>query len=277
MKILIAELPKACALCEGPHFKLSPDEESEEYRRKTPFLTQHFYEIYHVLKKSSIKDPRFYSLLYPLLSLCSIPLLTYFWQGQSLLNLGRLTDYLFIGINAIGGLAGFFPEKFLSLKKRDIPKSETIHDFAGHHPQCERYVNHVIHLKGHVFCAGCTGLTIGALVSILIFIYYLIMGWDFNVTVTFWIGFFLVAAGVLQHLIDFDNPMIHSLLNIIFVFGVALLRIGLRMLNDGSVLDFYFLFLTLYWIDSRIKLSEIDHILVCSKCVKEGCSTRLNK
>jgi hypothetical protein len=277
LKFLIFEPSKAQVDSEEHHISVRSGEEREEYRRKTNFLIQAFYEAYHKLIKLSVDDPRFYPLLYPLLSLCSIPLLTYFWQGQPLLNLGRLTDYLFIGINIIGGLAGIFPEMFLILKKKNISKSETIHDFAGHHPQCERYVNHVIPLKGHILCAGCAGLTIGALFSILTSLYYLIMGWGYNVTPTFWIGFLLVAAGILQHLIDFDNPIIHSLLNIIFVFGDALLRIGLRLLNGGSILDFYYLFLTLYWIDSRIKLSEIDHILVCASCVKEGCSNRLNK
>lgn len=43
--------------------------------------------------------------------------------------------------------------------------NKTMVSIRGHHPDCGNYSAHVFHIGGKYFCAGCTGLVLGAIMT----------------------------------------------------------------------------------------------------------------
>ena len=82
----------------------------------------------------------------------------------------------------------------------------------------------------------------------------------------FWVGVVFIVLGVFQHSIDNDRPVIHSILNILLVIGVAFTRTAAHTINGGAIVDFYALVFTLYIILIRIELSQNDHFMICESC-----------
>ena len=88
--------------------------------------------------------------------------------------------------------------------------------------------------------------------------------------VIFWVGFALTMVGILQHVLDLDNPIIHASLNAALVLGISMDRFAAESLNGGALVAVYTNALTLYLIIARIELSQNDHHLTCEDCM-ESC------
>ena len=196
----------------------------------------------------------------------------------------RLFGFSFILICVLGALAGVYPSKclgkgsevedYLPGKMHSKDEAEASVAFRGHHPTCTSYSSHVIHLRGESYCAGCSGLAFGALVSALGTALYLLFSIHLDEVSTpiFWLGSAGVALGLLQYHLGADTASIHFLLNVLFVLGAFLILIS--VLGKGStLLGFYFLGVLLYWIATRIVLSKTGHERTCNDCEKP-CSQR---
>jgi protein-S-isoprenylcysteine O-methyltransferase Ste14 len=240
-----------------------------EYKMRTPFIFPRVREVYRWLQENTYPDPRFSILVISLVGLWVTALLTYYTASVPS-PFQWLTDAIFIFICTVGGFAGVYPEKLRFLHGSGRKLGESTRAFRGHHPPCYTYYSHTLKTPIGILCAGCTGLTLGSVAAVSITSIAMLYEWRFG-TQTFWVGFLLVAAGVIQHFIDFDDPHLHAALNFLLVTGVALLRLGTRLLNGGFVLELLLLALTLYWIDSRIALSEIDHERICARCITQPC------
>jgi hypothetical protein len=59
---------------------------------------------------------------------------------------------------------------------------------------------------------------------------------------------------------------LHLSLNILFVLGPFFLLLGLFTLNPTLVAELYLLTLILFWILTRITLSQIQHAKICQIC-----------
>ncbi|HJX23002.1 MAG TPA: hypothetical protein VJ574_01155 [Candidatus Bathyarchaeia archaeon] len=145
--------------------------------------------------------------------------------------------------------------------------------FDGHHPSCGNFSSHVIYFKGRSYCAGCTGLVFGALISASGTALFIISGVQVGgyVTAIFLLGFAGVTLGQLQYNLHVDRALPHLLLNVAFVVGAFL--IFLAVMGKGSaLLGSYSLGLTVYWIVARILLSRTGHKRICNHCETRPCS-----
>jgi hypothetical protein len=230
-----------------------------------------------------------YYLIFSLIGLLLIVALTFtvptlrtnfFWQRPLVATIFGLTCLL-------GLTAGFFPRicsRTLSFKNKiksagasntwvdrsvDKPKK-----FAGHHPKCGNFSVHVFHLGGKTFCAGCTGLVIGAFFSFFGTLIFVLFGLFLvgTGTIFFWLGFVCVLSGLLQYnLLNLQNSFIHMFLNVVFVIGSFFLFVGIELIVGNLILDGYFLALTFFWIYTRIMLSQWEHRKICLACGLKSC------
>ena len=186
----------------------------------------------------------------------------------------------------LGILAGLYPSKCsLALHFRIKDKHTLISGdrnsqasnridwaFEGHHPKCGKFSSHVVRFGGKPYCAGCTGLIIGALLSLLGILLYFLVGLPHELRLLFfWLGFVTATFGLLQYEFSIQRGLVHLLLNVAFVVGTFLLFIGVEELTSNLVVDAYSIILTLYWISNRIQLSEKEHTKICRTCGVEGC------
>jgi len=147
--------------------------------------------------------------------------------------------------------------------------------FKGHHPACGSFTSHVIHFGDKVYCAGCTGLMIGAVISLVGSFWYVfseVSLREANVFL-FWSGFAGVACGLFQYVSFAKKASIHLFFDAFFVIGAFLLMVAVNEISDNFVLELYLLILILFWIIARIMLSRGEHRRICSTCSIRGCAS----
>jgi hypothetical protein len=221
------------------------------------------------------------SALWPLsISLAGLLLLvplTLGYAGAHIPFQSQLVGEVFILICSVGAIVGVYPSKICALLNRGQVKVGGMDSYAstrnrGHHPPCGRFSTHLISGVGRTLCAGCTGLVLGALISIAGSLMYFFIGLNPGDSyILFWFGFAFILLGLFQHRIDLDDPFIHTILNVVFVLGAFLLEVGVDRINGSLLVQSYLLAITVYWIMTRIVLSEADHVSICERCRQEGC------
>jgi hypothetical protein len=196
-----------------------------------------------------------------------------------------LVGTVFSIVCVLGILAGVFPSKcsgmfhFRKAKRGEftrestsLPKKTLV--FRGHHPDCENFGAYVFRIGERVFCAGCTGLILGAALSLLGVVPYFFLNLPFwsNYFLVFWIGFVGISCGLLQyHLFNWGKSSVHLSLNSFFVFGVFLLLVGVDAITQSLIVDSYLIGLSIFWLYTRILLSQLDHEKICTACHVEEC------
>jgi hypothetical protein len=211
------------------------------------------------------KQTRF-QLYYLTISLLGLVLLafTLFSSDVSQKRIPNQTEIIgsiFVVICLFGIIAGVYPRIFFnSSRSRNS-------GFQGHHPICDHYKNHVLHWNEKVFCAGCSGLVVGAGVAIFYSTLYLVFDVFLGAPIRmFWFGFLMVVIGLIQHFIDMGNAIIHFLLNVVFVVGSSMLLFSSDALGFNIRIMSYMLALIVFWIITRIRLSQFDHVKICVLC-----------
>ena len=135
-----------------------------------------------ILKKQYRISNRILSLLYLIVALFTLSLLavlTFKYQISVIIFplQRRLTGLFFATICLIGIMVGVFPSRssqILHFRRRNkifsknsqtnLQKRPVV--YKGHHPICENFNAHVLQIGGKKYCAGCTGLIIGAVISL---------------------------------------------------------------------------------------------------------------
>ena len=156
-----------------------------------------------------------------------------------------------------------------SQNKREI-------SYRGHHPTCGNFSSHVIQIGGKIYCAGCAGLIVGAIIALAGTASYFFLQ-DLSaqlVTAFFWAGLAGVTVGLLQYELFVNKASLHFVLNIIFVVGALLLLIGVNEMSGSLSLSIYFLLVILFLINARSTLSRLEHEKKCSICKAENCSAK---
>jgi hypothetical protein len=236
------------------------------------------------LVKFSKRTGNLFSVAYVSLSLFGLVILaisTFTFQvSQSTFALQKqLIGSIFASICFFGMVAAYFPSKcswtphFRNQEKvyqEESGKETAPIEFVGHHPTCGNFSSHILIFRGKAYCAGCTGLISGAGISLLGTLSYSVFNLNLgNGTLVFWVGFTAVACGLLQYSIPYgDMGVVHMFLNVVFVFGPFLLLVGVNEVTGNLILELYLLALIIYWIISRIVVSQIRHREICAACAK---------
>ena len=221
-------------------------------------------------------------VLLPFILLSPPPNLVIPWQTQ-------LLGTAFATICILGIIAAVSPahcsqfskrknqQELKMTEKRSPPVTTDKISKEGHHPTCDHYSNHVIQILSRIFCAGCTGLATGAILAVLgaVLFFFGNLRFIFPIVV-FWLGWFFVSVGLLQHfiyrLIPVQRGVTRFLINVIFVVGAFFLLASIFQLTDSFILGIYLLVLILFWIFTRIIMSRRSHQRICVQCGTTDCS-----
>ena len=192
---------------------------------------------------------------------------------------------IFSFICFLGIVAGLFPSKCSSMFHFRRSRQKTVSldsaeknirasTFRGHHPDCIEFRAHIFRVGSKILCAGCVGLILGAFLSIVVVIAYFFLNQalgSYSLSI-FWVGFLGISCGLLQyHVFNLHRSSIHLFINVFFVFGVSLLLVGIDAIAQSTNADFYVIGLSLFWLYTRILLSQIDHQKTCFDCKAEEC------
>ncbi len=136
----------------------------------------------------------------------------------------------------------------------------------GHHYACGKFSAHTMRVKGHVLCAACTGLFLGDLGGLFGTILYFFAGWE-----PWRIGFLVVVIGVVAMILGFlqlkFGGFARLILNVFFVLGAFLILAGLDGLIGSLFVDLFSIVLIVFWLFTRILLSQWDHWRICKTCL----------
>jgi hypothetical protein len=196
-----------------------------------------------------------------------------------------LVGTIFSLVCVLGILAGILPSKcsgmfhFKPAKQGKFAQelaelSKETQTFQGHHPDCGNFGAHVFRVGIKFFCAGCVGLIIGAVVSLLgaAMYFFLQLSFELDYLPFFWVGFIGVSCGLLQyHLLNLGKNLVHLAVNTFFVLGVFLLLAGVDAITQNITTDLYVIALSVFWLYTRILLSQQDHRRICTACSVEEC------
>jgi hypothetical protein len=183
---------------------------------------------------------------------------------------------IFILICLMGMVAAVSPSwciELSSLKKDQNPgdyEGAKQKKFSGHHPECENFMTHTYTLRGRKYCAGCSGLFIGAIIGILGTIAYYFIGLSQDsIFIIFFTGILMVLLSLLQNLLFIvEYNTLKFFLNLMLVVGSFFILIGTVQLNNSLFIQVFFLLLVIIWILTRISSSERNHTLICEDCGK---------
>lgn len=222
-----------------------------------------------------------------LLCLLLVAALTFLYRPGGEYQSRQTIVLIFTAICFLGAAAAVLPSEcsrvFHDRQTRHRDSSEEDHsaradersrELRGHHPACGRFAAHVFQVRGEVYCAGCMGLLTGAIVAIAgSFAYsvgiFTVAG---EASLAFWTGFVLVIIGLIQYARPLmANGWVHYLSNTIFVIGAFLLLLGVVEIDGGLFSEIYFLIIVLYWILTRIALSNLEHQKTCFLCGSSSC------
>ncbi len=183
----------------------------------------------------------------------------------------------------LGILAVFSPNqcgKILNLKKKtvDSDSAKLVSHGAstvlqGHHHTCGMFAAHVFRIKDKIVCAACIGLLLGGFLALAGASVYFFGGWhvaEYS-SLMILLGTVGVSFGLFQF--KFKN-LIRLFMNAIFVLGTLFILIGVDELIRSLVFDLFVVSLIVFWLFTRILLSQWDHEVICSGCETENCTFR---
>ena len=194
-----------------------------------------------------------------------------------------LIGSIFSSICVLGIVAIFSPtrcSKILKLRKKEklANSSSAKHishglssSLQGHHPRCGKYVAHIFQVRNKTFCAACVGLLVGGLVAFLGTVIYFFNFWTFAEYGTLFVlvGSLWVGLGLFQFKF---RHIFRLFVNTFFVLGALLILIGIDKIIRNLFIDFFVISLIKFWLITRISLSQLDHEIICSRCLVENCS-----
>jgi hypothetical protein len=185
---------------------------------------------------------------------------------------------VFILICTFGIFAALFPKRCshtFHFRRENVSLASSGIQTTSHHPDCGKFSAHVIRINGHTLCAACTGLLLGGITAIVGAFIYFFIGWHI-VTVAFTVALIGVIAMVLGFSQLKSSGFIRLILNIFFVLGAFLILVGIDELIGSLFVDFFMEAFIVFWIFTRIQLSQWDHWRICNNC-KFPCEVRKTK
>lgn len=143
----------------------------------------------------------------------------------------------------------------------------------GHHPPCGGFRGHEVLIRGRSFCAGCTGLLVGAVIALFVTAVSLFLGAGSiiqGLSLVF-LGMAGVALGLFQPLsFKGEKAWLRVFAGGLFVVGTFLILWGVDAVLRSLYVDLVVVLFSLLWLGTRIELSRWSHERICDGCVS-GC------
>jgi hypothetical protein len=133
--------------------------------------------------------------------------------------------------------------------------------FHGHHPDCETFENHRWMSQNKTWCAGCLGLLIGCLLSIILMILYVVVSLHLSPMISrlfLFLGLVIIAK---RH-----HASIHVLSNGMLVLSFFFITVSIIELLGKVEYGLYTILLCMLWLDTRVQLSRWHHNRLCRSC-----------
>lgn len=197
-------------------------------------------------------------------------------------NTNNYVDKLFVAgiffINCIFGISiAIYPSWWKKNKQKtnhttNLKRPQTRRSFQGHHPDCNMFKNHIIFIKNKPRCAGCLGLIIGALTSILLIILYLTIPLKLSINIYYIlliIGIIILIFIYIEILLLKRNKVVHILLNSLLILSFLTITISVLEITKNSIYTILTILLSYLWLDTRIYLSNQKHQSICQSCIQE--------
>lgn len=197
------------------------------------------------------------------------------WRRQAIGSLYALTCVL--GISAV-----FFPRRCSSPLRHNVWRIDTdktsgsqdasiilgLRIIHGHHPNCGEFSDHELRVGDKTFCVGCLGFFFGALICLFGTVLYFFSDWRIGQWSVLAVatGVLGVALGLLQLPTIKIRGSLRLFPNASLVVGTFLVLIGLDTLVHSVVVDLFLLMLSVFWVWTRISLSQWDHGRICRAC-----------
>lgn len=170
-----------------------------------------------------------------------------------------------------GIIAVFYPRKCrMTFQKPSIyrdymPTAASTVQFKGHHPNCEKFSGNRIIIRGSPFCAACSGLLIGGIVSMIVIVWFS-LGFFNLVNGSLWIlvvGEILLLVGLAQTKM---SGYIKVAVNSLFVVGSCVSLVISDLVGQSLLVDGYVLGLIVFMLWFRILMSEWNNKRMCLTC-----------
>ena len=188
-----------------------------------------------------------------------------------------LVGLVFSLICAFGISSAFFPKQCseaFHFRKGDNNfishlLSQTL---KGHHPDCGKFSRHIMRSSNYTLCAACTGLCLGAFMVLVGSALYFFGGLRFEE-----MGFPAVLIGIVKVIVGFFQlkfmGFVRLASNAFFVLGAFLILVGIDELTQSLFVDLVLVIMIVFWILTRILLSQWDHSRICNSC-ESPCRVR---
>jgi len=200
-------------------------------------------------------------------------------------NLRKLViGSIFIGICILGLIATIFPSKCMTKKPiSELEQEPDNMDYElegssrlcgvsishAHHPACEEFDPHELIIKRKSICAGCLGLSIGTIISILSSVLY----FGGLSTPAISLAPYFIVFGIISNMMMFGRyllPKIGStvriILHVAMVLGSTFLLIGIDLIGQSYAFDYLAILLALIWLRTKLLLTKWEHNKVCKLC-----------
>jgi len=126
-------------------------------------------------------------------------------------------------------------------------------------------------IKNKTICAGCTGLALGSIISIILISIYLFFTVNHPVFFNLFLilGLIMIFQIYLEIMISKRNTIVHILSNVSQVVGFLLIAIGIFETTGSIIYALIAVLFSFLFLDTRVQLSCYNHILICKKCEKD--------
>ncbi|MDD1747005.1 MAG: hypothetical protein LUQ16_04510 [Methanomassiliicoccales archaeon] len=217
---------------------------------------------------------------YILLSVLAAAMLSVMaWDGSQHSSGADLMDRVIVCLafmsSCVWGIIQSYRPGRLRCKRKTGPSApidETRPVYVAHHPNCGRFDDRVVAIRGGLYCGGCLGLLIGSLLSLMLAVVYLLTpGLEAMIaflTLSFGIG--LVALCLIEIGLDRGAPWSHVVANVLLVLGFFLVTIGVLDATGTLAYGLVAIIVCYLWLDTRIQLSDYRHAGTCYSCGR-GC------
>ncbi len=148
----------------------------------------------------------------------------------------------------------------------------------GHHASCNHFSTHVIQVGDKVLCATCSGLLVGAVISLVgigLFFFGNLHIWGDPLLLVL-AGALGVATGLLYPSVPIkvQSSYTRFIAGVLLAVGSFLILTGAEKAIRSLAVDSFAIILSALWVVSKIHLSRREHRRICARCSFSLCKAK---